>query len=67
MKENRYIVLDDDILQQSPVFHSFIEVLNNPIVSTRQCNLLISKKLSGYSIIEKPSKLISGILDFSKL
>ncbi|MEE0234670.1 MAG: hypothetical protein UD961_00740 [Bacteroidales bacterium] len=64
---NKYFNVDSEIRSTVPAFYNFVEIFERQQLPKNDFKLLKSNKKGGFAIIEAPSKLISSIIDFSKI
>ena len=66
MKKVKYLHIEEQHVPSVPVFFNYIEKFKMcPVDSSYP--LLHSRQLSGYAVIEASNKIISSVIDFSKL
>lgn len=63
----KFIKLDKEISLDLPMFHNYVESFDKQKTQIRKFDLLMSNKIGSYAIIMPPSKVISCIIDYSKI
>lgn len=65
--KRKRVKLEHGIKENLPLFCSYVDAIKRVESSVPDYDLLQSTLYEGFAVIEAPSKLISGIIDYSVL